>query len=277
MPLAALKSCSLGLLGAGNMAEALLRGALKAGLLPKDAVIASDVSAERRALFERDLGVRATEDNRAVVRGAELLVLCVKPQQVDEVLAGLAADFDARRHVLASICAGVTTARMEKHLPAGARTVRVMPNTPMLVGLGAACIAGGAHAREADLAEVETLFSSAAVVMRVKEPLMDAVTGLSGSGPAYLFYLVEAMTEAGVAEGFTKEEALKLSARTCLGAAKMLEDTGLAPEELRRRVTSPNGTTQAAVEQLDAGGVKAKITAAVRRAAERSRELGRQA
>jgi len=275
VPATSIKSRSLGLLGAGNMAEALVRGALKTGLVPKDAVIASDISAERRAFFERELGVRATPDNHAVVRRADVLVLCVKPQQVDEVLSGIKAEFDPQRHVLASICAGVTTARLEKHLPVGARTVRVMPNTPMLVGLGAACIAGGAYAQEADLAEIEALFSSAAVVMRVKEPLLDAVTGLSGSGPAYLFYLVEAMTEAGMAEGLTQEDALKLSARTCLGAAKMLEDTGLPPDELRRRVTSPNGTTQAAVEQLDAGGVKAKLTAAVRRAVERSRELGR--
>ncbi|MCW8130704.1 MAG: pyrroline-5-carboxylate reductase [Planctomycetota bacterium] len=257
------------------MAEALLRGVLKAGLMSRERVMASDVSPERRSLFEKELGVGVTTENRAVVQHGEILVLCVKPQQVDEVLAGLAPVFKAERHVLASICAGVPTKRLERPLPAGARTVRVMPNTPMLVGLGASCISAGASAKAEDLDAVEALFSSAGTVMRVAEPMMDAVTGLSGSGPAYLFYLVEAMAEAGVAEGFTREEALKLAARTCLGAAKMLEDTGLPPEELRRRVTSPNGTTQAAIERMDADGVKAKIAAAVRRAAERSRELGR--
>ncbi|MBI3832532.1 MAG: pyrroline-5-carboxylate reductase [Planctomycetes bacterium] len=266
---------TLGLIGAGNMAEALLRGVLKAGLVTKQGVIASDISLERRTLFEKDLGVKATTDNRAVVTHGDVLVLCVKPQQVDEVLAGVAPVFEPQRHLLASICAGVPTARLEKPLPAGARVVRVMPNTPMLVGLGASCISGGKHATDRDLAAVEALFSSAGIVMRVPEPMIDAVTGLSGSGPAYLFYLVEAMVDAGVAEGFTKEQALKLAARTCLGAAKMLEETGLPPEELRKRVTSPNGTTQAAVERLDSDGVKAKIAAAVRRAAERSRELGR--
>jgi pyrroline-5-carboxylate reductase len=221
------------------------------------------------------LGIKATTDNRSVVKHGDVLVLCVKPQQVDEVLTGVAPVFEPKRHLLVSICAGVPTTRMEKPLPAGARVVRVMPNTPMLVGLGASCICAGKHATEQDLSVVEALFTSAGIVMRVPEPMIDAVTGLSGSGPAYLFYLVEAMVDAGVAEGFTKEQALKLAARTCLGAAKMLEETGLPPEELRKRVTSPNGTTQAAVERLDSDGVKAKIAAAVRRAAERSRELGR--
>lgn len=257
------------------MAEALLRGVLKAELVSAQGVVASDISPDRRTLFEKDLGVKTTTDNRSVVTHSDVLVLCVKPQQVDEVLTGVAPVFEPKRHLLASICAGVPTARMEKPLPAGARVVRVMPNTPMLVGLGASCICAGKHATEQDLSVVKALFSSAGIVMRVPEPMIDAVTGLSGSGPAYLFYLVEAMVDAGVAEGFTKEQALKLAARTCLGAAKMLEETGLPPEELRKRVTSPNGTTQAAVERLDSDGVKAKIAASVRRAAERSRELGR--
>ncbi|MCK6473785.1 MAG: pyrroline-5-carboxylate reductase [Planctomycetes bacterium] len=275
LPTIDLSKRTLGLLGAGNMAEALARGVLKAGLLPASRVIASDVSPERRALFQKDLGVKAVDNNDEVIRAADLLVLCVKPQVVDEVLAGLKPNFDTERHLLASIAAGVPTARMERGLPAGARTVRIMPNTPMLVGLGASCLCGGTHATDKDLDAVEALLKSCSMVLRVEEPMMDAVTGLSGSGPAYLFYLVEAMTEAGVAEGFTREQALKLAARTCLGAAQMLETTGLDPEELRRRVTSPNGTTQAAMETLDAAGVREKMVAAVRRAAERSRELGR--
>lgn len=275
LPTIDLSKRTLGLLGAGNMAEALARGVLKAGLLPASRVIASDVSPERRALFQKDLGVQAVDNNDEVIRAADLLVLCVKPQVVDDVLAGLKPNFDIERHLLASIAAGVPTARMERGLPAGARTVRIMPNTPMLVGLGASCLCGGTHATAKDLDAVEALLKSCSTVLRVEEPMMDAVTGLSGSGPAYLFYLAEAMTEAGVAEGFTREQALKLAARTCLGAAQMLETTGLDPEELRRRVTSPNGTTQAAVETLDAAGVREKMVAAVRRAAERSRELGR--
>ncbi|MCZ7648944.1 MAG: pyrroline-5-carboxylate reductase [Planctomycetota bacterium] len=269
-----LASRTLGLLGAGNMAEALARGVIKSNLLPKDRVIASDVSDARRELFAKELGVRAARTNREVLEAADVLVLCVKPQTIEEVLKDIGAFFEVKRHLLASIAAGVPTRRLEAGLPAGARTVRVMPNTPMLVGLGAACLCAGRHATEPDLRAIETLLSSSAVVLRVEERMMDAVTGLSGSGPAYLFYLVEAMVEAGIREGFTPQQALQLSTRTCLGAAKLLEETGLAPEELRRRVTSPNGTTQAAVERLEADGVKEKLTAAIRRAAERSRELG---
>lgn len=270
-----LRERSLGLLGAGNMAEALARGVISSGAIPSERIIASDVSAERRAYFKEKLGVETTDDNTKVVAASDLIILCVKPQKVDEVLRGIAASIQINKHVIASICAGVPTARLEKPLPAGTRVVRVMPNTPMLVGLGASCLCAGKSARGEDLDMVEALFASGSITLRVDEKMMDAVTGLSGSGPAYLFYLVEAMVDAGLAEGFTREQATALAARTVLGAAKMLEETKLPPEELRRRVTSPNGTTQAAIERLDADGVKAKITAAVRRAAERSRELGK--
>jgi pyrroline-5-carboxylate reductase len=264
----------LGLLGAGNMAEALLRGALRAGLVAPGRVTAGDISPERRERFAREFGARATASNAEVVRGAELLVLCVKPQQCEAALAEAAPAFEVRRHLLISILAGVPTRRLEGLLPAGARVVRAMPNTPLQVGLGASCLCGGARATEQDLAVAERLLGAAGLVLRVEEGMMDAATGLSGSGPAYLCYLIEAMVEAGTAEGFTREAALRLAARTCLGAAKMLEETGLPPEELRRRVSSPGGTTQAALELLEAGEVKKKLVAAVRRAAARSRELG---
>ena len=270
-----LRDRSLGLLGAGNMAEALVRGVLNSGAIPAERIFASDVSAERCKYFKDNLGVAATDDNNHVAASADLIVLCVKPQQVDDVLKQISTRIKADRHIVASICAGVTTARMEKNLPAGTRVIRIMPNTPMLVGLGASCLCAGKHASAADLSLIEALLSTASITMRVEEPMMDAVTGLSGSGPAYLFYLVEAMVEAGIAEGFSREQATTLAARTVLGASKMLEETKLPPEELRKRVTSPNGTTQAAIERLDADNVRGKITAAVRRAAERSRELGK--
>jgi pyrroline-5-carboxylate reductase len=257
------------------MAEALIRGAINSGAIPTSRIMASDVSAERRAFFAEKLGIGTVDDNVKVVAASDLVVLCVKPQQVDAVLQQISSAVRPERHVLASICAGVATARLEKALPAGTRVVRIMPNTPMLVGLGASCLCGGTSTRAEDLAAIEALLACASLTMRVEEKMMDAVTGLSGSGPAYLFYLVEAMVAAGVEEGFTREQATALATRTVLGAAKMLEETGLPPEELRRRVTSPNGTTQAAIERLDAGEVKAKLTGAVRRAAERSRELGR--
>lgn len=273
--LSLLQNRALGLLGAGNMAEALAKGVICAQAIPNSLIVASDPSSSRRGCLTFQLGIRTTASNLEVLAAADLLVLCVKPQVADQVLKEIAPAFDAKRHLLASICAGVATARIEKLLPPGARVVRVMPNTPMLVSLGASCLCGGRSAAPEDLDAVDALFSSASLTLRVEERMMDAVTGLSGSGPAYLFYLVEAMIDAGVAEGFTKEQAAALATRTVLGAAKMLDETSLPPEELRRRVTSPNGTTQAAVERLDADGVKAKIAAAVRRAAERSRELGR--
>lgn len=266
---------SLGLIGAGNMAEALLRGALAGGLVVPARVTVCDPLPTRQEFFHQKLGVRVAPGIAAVADAAEVLVLCVKPQQCAKVLEELSPHVRTDRHVLISILAGVRTERIEAGLPAGARVIRVMPNTPMLVGLGAAGICAGRAAREEDLAGAERLFRCASLVVRVKEPMMDAVTGLSGSGPAYLFYLVEAMTEAGVQEGFSREDALRLAVRTCLGAAKMLEETGLPPEELRRRVTSPNGTTQAACEVLDNHAVKKTLVEAVKRAAERSRELGR--
>jgi pyrroline-5-carboxylate reductase len=266
---------TLGLLGAGNMAEALARGALNSGAIPAARMIACDVTPARRDYFKTSLNIDAVDNNVTVAQKADLLVLCVKPQQADAVLQEIRPSIDAKKHLIASICAGIPTSRMEKNLPDGARVVRVMPNTPMLVGLGASCLCGGKNARSEDIGTVEALFSSASLTLRVEEKMMDAVTGLSGSGPAYLFYLVEAMVDAGIAEGFTREQATMLASRTVLGAAKMLEDMKLPPEEQRRRVTSPNGTTQAAIERMEADGVKAKITAAVRRAAERSRELGK--
>ncbi len=257
------------------MAEALARGIINSGAIDARHVIASDVSPERRTLFKERLGARATEDNLAVMASGDILILCVKPQMVNTVLTQVSSDFDVERHVLASICAGVSTARMESILPKGARVIRVMPNTPMLIGLGASGIARGSNATDTDVAMVDALFATGSMTVRVEEKMIDAITGLSGSGPAYLFYLVEAMMDAGIAEGFTPEQARALAVRTVLGASKMLEECSDAPQELRRRVTSPNGTTQAAIESMDAGNVKAIISAAVRRAAERSRELGK--
>jgi pyrroline-5-carboxylate reductase len=257
------------------MAEALLRGALNAGLLSPEDVTACDPKPDRQRLFREGLKVRIAENAAAVAESADLLMLCVKPQQCKTVLAELKTAFSVERHLLVSILAGTTIEQLEAGLPKGARVVRVMPNTPMLVGLGASGLSAGHNAVTSDVELVERLLSCASTVVRVREPQLDAVTAVSGSGPAYLFYLVEAMAEAGTAEGLSKEDALRLAVRTCLGAAKMAEDTGTPPEELRRRVTSPNGTTQAAVEVLDSETVKKKLVLAVKRAAERSRELSR--
>jgi len=266
---------TLAILGVGHMGEALCRGILDAGLLAPGRILVSDKVPERRQRLSRELGVRTADDNRQAVAGAVVVVLAVKPQDVGAVMAEVGALLTSDR-LLISIAAGIGTAYLEGLLPAGARVVRAMPNTPMLVGVGAVGLAAGAHAGDADLDLARTLFGSAAeVVVLDDERLIDAVTAVSGSGPAYFFYLIEAMVEAGVAEGLREEDALALARRTALGAATLIERTGERPAVLRERVTSPGGTTQAAIEHLERAGVRGLLVAAVRRAAERSRELGR--
>ena len=261
---------TLAVIGAGNMAEALLRGALAAKLLDPRKVTAADPSAARREVFG-GLGVRTAPDNRAAVKDAEAVVLAVKPQQLGAVLAEVGAA--AAGKLVISIVAGAPSAKIAAGLP-GARVVRTMPNTPLLVGMGATGMAAGSGATPADMALARQLFEASGLVLQLHESELDAVTAVSGSGPAYLFYLAEAMIEAARAEGLPEIQSRKLVAATLRGASELLARGEETPEELRRRVTSPGGTTAAAVEVLDSAGAKAKMVAAVRRAAARSRELG---
>ncbi len=262
----------LGIIGAGNMAEAIARGVIGAGVLAGGAIVASDISAERRGVLAK-LGAAAEADNAAAASQARVL-LAVKPQVLGGVLDEIAPAVRADATVI-SIAAGVKTAMIDERLGRRGRIVRVMPNTPMLVGSGISAIAAGPRATEDDLAWTEALFAAGGLTCRVDESMMDAVTAVSGSGPAYFFYLVEAMIAAGTAEGLNPEVAAKLAAATCAGAGKMLLQTGEAAEVLRARVTSPGGTTQRAIETLDAAKAKDTLVAAVRAAAARSRELGK--
>jgi pyrroline-5-carboxylate reductase len=261
----------LGIVGAGNMAEAIVRGVLRAKLLAPTAMLAADPSAQRRAVLE-GLGVAVTADNAAAAACPRVL-LAVKPQVLPRVLVEIAPAVQAEATVV-SIAAGVTTTAIDERLGGKGRIVRVMPNTPMLVGCGASAIAAGPRAREDDLVWVQRLFATGGLTVRVDEELMDAVTAVSGSGPAYVFYLIEAMVAAGVAEGLDEATARALAAATCSGAGRMVTETGEAPEVLRARVTSPGGTTQRAVESLEAAKVKDALIAAICAAAARSRELG---
>jgi pyrroline-5-carboxylate reductase len=266
---------TLAVLGAGNMGGALCKGLVQGEVLPPDRIVVSDKLADRAEALAHTLGVKKAATNREAVAKADVIVLAVKPQDVDAVLADVGALITPAR-LLISICAGIGSAHLEALLPAGARVVRAMPNTPMLVGMGAVGLAAGRHARPADLDLARTLFAAAALVVPLAdERLIDAVTAVSGSGPAYVFYLIEAMVAAGVAEGLTEVDAQALAARTVLGAATLLERTGEAPQVLRQRVTSPGGTTQAALDVLERARVRDLLVSAVRRAAERSRELGR--
>ncbi len=266
---------ALGLLGAGNMAEAIVRGVLRGERMPAGQIVVADPSADRRAFFQGELGVTATDDNDAVARAASIVVLSVKPQACEAVLKGIAGSLGADTLVV-SIMAGISARYIQQALGGKRRVVRTMPNTPMLVGEGMVAVARGSFATAADIQSATHLFSAAADVMEVTEDQIDAVTAVSGSGPAYFFYLVEAMIAAGVELGLTEDQAHRLATRTACGAGHMMVATAAeSPTELRRRVTSPKGTTQAAIESMEAAGFPKIVADAMAACEKRSKELGR--
>jgi len=264
----------LGFIGAGNMAEAIARGVIAAGMAQPAAILASDPDARRRELFERELKVPTAADNRAVVEKAPVIIVAVKPQMFDKALAPLGSLFGPAKLVI-SICAGVSTAHAEETVAAGTRVVRAMPNTPMLVGRGMAAVCAGKHATPEDVAKAIRLLESAGQVTRVPEDLMDAVTAVSGSGPAYFFYLAELLTNAGVELGLAEDDARLLARVTFEGAARLLAESGDEAADLRRKVTSPGGTTEAAIKKFDELGLPRIVSAAVRAARDRGKDLGR--
>jgi len=264
---------TVGFLGAGKMATALARGFLRAGLVAAENLRASDVSAAARAAFVEQTGGRAVADNSALSAEARVLVVAVKPAQVPPVLAEIAPRLTPE-HLVVSIAAGVTLARLEAALPAGARVVRVMPNTPALVGAGASAFARGRAATREDADLVQRLFAAVGLAFEVPEALLDAVTGLSGSGPAYAFQVIEALSDGGVAAGLPRELATRLAAQTLLGAARLVLDTGQHPAALKDMVTSPGGTTIEGLHELEKAGVRGALINAVRAAAEKARRLG---
>ena len=261
----------LGVIGGGNMAEAILRGVLRAGVLGPEAIVVSEPDQRRREVLSRELGVSCLSDNLAVA-AAENILLAVKPQVMGGVLAEIAPAVSNQARVI-SIAAGTTTAAIDRALGSRGRIVRVMPNTPMLVGAGVSALASGPRATQDDVDWTRRILESAGQVVIVRDDQMDAVTAVSGSGPAYFFYLVEAMVSAGQAEGLDEPTARLLASATCWGAGKLLLGSDDSPADLRRKVTSPGGTTQRAIETMDAAGVQASLVAAVRAAALRSREL----
>jgi pyrroline-5-carboxylate reductase len=265
----------LGFVGAGNMARALVKGLLATKRYrPRDLWVSDPDSRQLRAMA-RAYGVERTRDNVSLVRGSAVIVLAVKPQVMDPVLAELRPAVD-RRHLFVSIAAGITTARLESGLGPHAKVVRAMPNTPALVGSGVTVLVRGRRARAADEKLAATLFSGVGDVLRVRdEVLMDVVTGLSGSGPAYVYRFAEGLIGGAVAEGLPESVARRLAYQTIRGAAVMLQETGRSPEELRAMVTSPGGTTLAGLAALDAGNFVPTIASGVAAATRRSRELGR--
>lgn len=262
----------IGFIGGGNMAEALIRGLLRSAFPAASILVAEPVEARRSHLVQ-SFGVGTTEDNREAVGASDLVVLAIKPQLTEEVMPGVAAVFSGGK-LLVSILAGISTAALERYLDGTPRVVRAMPNTPALIGEGATAVCGGRHAGADEMLTARHLFETVGTVQAVNESQMDAVTGLSGSGPAYVFTVIEALADGGVREGLPRETALALAIQTVLGAAHLARDSGEDPAILRARVCSPGGTTIAAIEVLEEKGLGSALMEAVASAARRSRELG---
>ncbi|GIX48715.1 MAG: pyrroline-5-carboxylate reductase [Candidatus Tectimicrobiota bacterium] len=261
-------------IGGGNMAEALIKGLMQGLAVPPARITATDILPERRHYLEKTYGIHTTADNCQAVREHDVIILAVKPQHLPEVLATI-APVVTRQHLVISIAAGVPLRTLQAALGEEVRLVRVMPNTPALVLAGAAGIAPGKAATAEDVALVERVFSAVGRAVVVGDELMDAVTGLSGSGPAFVFAVIEALADGGVLVGLPRQMAVVLAAQTVLGAAKLVLETGKHPGELKDMVASPAGTTIAGLHALERGGLRGLLMDAVRLATERSAALGR--
>ena len=262
----------VGFIGAGRMATALAKG-LSSGFTTVDNMIASDVLDVARESISRECGIRTTVSNEEVCAESDVVILAVKPQYLREVVTGIASSLEPR-HLLVSIAAGITVAEIQACLDTERRIIRVMPNTPCLVGAGAAGFSLGGTATPDDAALVERMLATVGIAFQVPEPLLDAITGLSGSGPAYVYQFIEAISDGGVRVGLPRDIATKLAAQTVMGAAKMVLETGEHPGPLKDAVTSPGGTTIAGIHELERGGFRAAVMNAVEAATQRSRELG---
>jgi pyrroline-5-carboxylate reductase len=265
---------TIGFLGAGKMAEALARGMLKAKLAPPARVLMSDTDEERRAHVANALKVRAVDDNIALVHGSDVVIVALKPNVVREVLPGLARAITKDKLVV-SIAAGITLAELEGMLKPGTRVVRVMPNTPCLVGSGASAFALGRAATESDAHVVNQILMCVGISLKLPEALLDAVTGLSGSGPAFAAVVIEALADGGVLRGLPRDVAVKLAAQTVLGTARLILEAGKHPAEVKDMVASPGGTTIEGLKVLEERGLRAALIGAVDAAARKSQELGR--
>ncbi|MBK9072721.1 MAG: pyrroline-5-carboxylate reductase [Myxococcales bacterium] len=264
---------TIGFIGAGNMAQAIIAGLVHTGAVAPRNILASAPREERRQELAVSLGIEVTSDNREVARRADILVLAVKPQIFAKVVHDIAADVrDAA--VVVSVAAGISTQSIEAWFGRPLRVVRSMPNTPALVKAGATAIAKGAHASADDLAAVKVIFDAVGLTIALDEHQLDAVTGLSGSGPAYIFLILEALADAGVKVGLSRRHAQALAAQTVMGSAKMLLETDEHPGRLKDMVTSPGGTAIAGLHTLEQGGLRTTLINAVETATNRAKELG---
>jgi pyrroline-5-carboxylate reductase len=265
---------TIGFIGAGNMAEALIRGLVRGGHVDANKIAASGPRRERLQALRNEYGIEVTTDNREVVKRCGLLVLAVKPQILDKVLREIGDQMHDGTLVV-SIAAGVDTATIEESVAAGVRVVRAMPNVAATVGAAATAISAGKLASEADVQTARALFDAVGITVVLDEIHLDAVTGLSGSGPAYIFLILEALADAGVKVGLSRRDAQRLAAQTVMGSAKLLLDTDEHPGKLKDMVTSPGGTAIAGLHTLEEGGLRTTLINAVETATKRARELGR--
>jgi pyrroline-5-carboxylate reductase len=262
----------IAVLGAGNMAEALIKGLLR-GHCEAAQISASAPREERVKELSDRYGIFATQRNVELVDRADIVVLAVKPQIMRKVLDEIAERVTPETLVI-SIAAGIPIAAIEQRLKAGTRVIRTMPNTPALVDAGATAISRGGHATEADLADARRIFDAVGITVTLDESQLDAVTGLSGSGPAYMFLILEALSDAGVKVGLSRRTAQLLAAQTVLGSAKLLLETNEHPGRLKDMVTSPGGTAITGLHVLESGGLRTTLIDAVEAATKRSHELG---
>jgi len=263
----------IGFIGAGNMAEAMMKGIIDTGLYSIDEIIASEVYEPRRKYIADTMGIDVHEDNKIVAKSTKFIVLSVKPQQINEVLTSIKGSL-TKDHLIMSIAAGVTLKTLESIVPA-CRFVRVMPNQPCMVLASASAFSRGAKATQEDCVTVDKVLKAVGISYEVKEELLDAVTGLSGSGPAYAYIMIEALSDGGVLLGLPRDVATKLAAQTLLGAAKTILETGEHPGKMKDIVCSPGGTTIEAVRVLEDCGIRSALINAVEASASRSKELGK--
>ena len=268
-----IKGKRVAFLGAGNMGEALIKGLTQGGLVPAGSITAADPRAEHLEEIAKRYGIRAIPDNAALVTGADVVILAVKPQIMAAVLTEVAPAVNDGK-LLISIAAGVATKKLREHLGKMARLIRVMPNTPALVLEGVTAIARAEGLRPGDLEAAQELFGAVGRVVVLDESAMDAVTGLSGSGPAYVAIAIEALADGGVKMGLDRATATLLAAQTVLGSARLILETGVHPGQLKDMVSSPGGTTIAGIAALEDAGFRRALMQAVERATLRSRELG---
>ena len=269
-----LKGKRIGFLGCGNMGEAMVKGLVEADVVSSGALMASDTRSDRLADLDHRYGVRVAKDNVELARECDVVVLAVKPQIMASVLKEIASTL-SRRQLVISVAAGVATARIRAEVGKDIRLIRVMPNTPALVLEGATAIAKAGGLEAGDLEIAQEIFGAVGKVVVLDEELMDAVTGLSGSGPAYVAVVIESLADGGVKMGLDRATAMTLATQTVLGAAKLLLETGLHPGSLKDMVSSPGGTSITGIAALEEGGIRTTFITAVERATQRSRELGR--